>query len=206
MGVPILIMGESGSGKSYSLRTLDPKTTAVFNVQGKPLPFREASEFAQSRTKDMGLIRATLAKTDKRNIVIDDFGYCITDLYMRFGCGTDERMRDQYEVYKRIAYEVYQTVNAVAELDDDTFVFFVMHTTQENGQTVPSTIGRLLNEKVNLLGMFTIVLLSYVQGEEYGFIANGTPPAKTPPGMFASERVPNDMGAIEKTAREYWGL
>ena len=206
MGVPILIMGESGTGKSTAIRTLDPSTTAIFNVQGKPLPFKGAKEFDQFKTKDMGLIRATLAKTDRRSVVVDDFGYCITDLFMRYGCDIEERMRDQYEVYKLIANETYKTVNAVAEMDDAQFVYFVMHTTVENGQTVPSTVGRLLNEKVNLMGMFTVTLLSYAQGEEHGFYTNNMPPAKTPLGMFDTDRIPNDLAAFEAAARDYWGM
>ena len=162
MGVPVLLIGESGTGKSTSLRNFKPEEIGVINVLGKPLPFR--GKFNQVKTKDVELIKRALSGAkNTRSFVIDDFGYTITDTYMRGSYGA-EKFRDQYEVFKKIGSEAYNLITFVqAEIPDDAIVYFVMHSTIENGQIVPATVGKMLNEKINLVGMFTITIYAAIQ-------------------------------------------
>lgn len=204
MGVPVLLMGESGTGKSTSLRNFDPGQIGLINVLGKPLPFR--SKIPQYKSRDLTKIGKAIAEAKARSVVIDDFGYTITDIYTRGSYGP-EKFRDQYEVYKKIGNEVYNLITKVqSECSDDTVVYFVMHSTTENGEIVPSTIGKMLNEKINLVGMFTITILSMVDGDGYHFLVNGKPPVKTPPGMFDSEVIENDLKAVDDAIRDYWSM
>lgn len=204
MGVPVLLMGESGTGKSTSLRNFEPDEIGLINVLGKPLPFK--GKVPQYKSRDLAKIGDAIAGAKPRSIVVDDFGYTITDIYTRGSYGP-EKFRDQYEVYKKIGNEVYNLISLVQERSsDDTVVYFVMHSAVENGEIVPATIGKMLNEKINLVGMFTITILSMVDVDGYRFVVNGKPPVKTPPGMFASEVIDNDLKAVDSAIREYWGM
>ena len=219
MAIPVLIMGESGTGKSASLRRLPCDLSAVVSVQGKRLPFREPLDVVTcSSIPDMikpdGTTEAgiqTLALRANRPIVVlDDFGYTITDLYMRLTYGP-EKLRDQYEPYKIIGSQVYGLINAIQRdgggVNAEKIVYMVMHTdTNAQGHVIPATVGKMLNEKINLVGMFTICLLSCTDGENYRFITNGKPPAKSPDGMFSDTEVPNDLKAVDDAIREYWGM
>lgn len=204
MGIPVLLMGESGTGKSTSLRNFEKGQMALINVLGKPLPFR--GKVPQVKTRDIGAIRKSLEGSPAKTVVIDDFGYTITDIYTRGSYGP-EKFRDQYEVYKKIGNEVYNLITFVQDkCPDDMVVYFIMHSAMENGEIVPATIGKMLNEKINLVGMFTITIMTAIDGDDYVFIVNGTPPAKTPPGMFDSEKIPNDLKAFDDTLRDFYEL
>lgn len=202
MGYPVLVMGESGTGKSTSLRNFEPGEIGLVNVLGKPLPFRQ--QMPQVKTKNALEIASVLSKSKARSVVIDDFGYTVTDSYMKGSYGPD-KLRDQYDVYKKIGSDTYNLVNYVYEAcPADMLVYFVMHTEIEGGQIVPATVGKMLNEKIKLVGMFTLTLLSMIEDGEYRFLVNGRPPAKTPPGMFEGESVPNDLKAVDAAIRDYY--
>ena len=202
MGIPVLILGESGTGKSYGLRNI-AEHAAIINVLNKPLPFRSAG-VKTAHSRDIAQVERWVRKAKADSIVVDDFGYLITDLYMRYSYG-EEKARDQFEVYKMIGHTVYNLITAVQDMPADKIVYFTMHTDTSSGGIEPLTIGKLLNEKVKLVGMFTITLLSICSGKEYQYITNGMPPAKTPPGMF-DERIPNDLMAVDTAIRDYYGL
>ena len=204
MSIPVLIIGEPGSGKSYSMRNFEPGEVGVFQTIRKPLPFKSDIERAASR--DINQIRAWLAASRKhRAIVVDDFGYLITDTYMRHSYGA-EKYRDQYEVYKQIGSETYGLVTDLMDDGmDDRIVYMTMHVERDQtGNIEPATVGKMLNEKVKLLGMFTIVLMAVSDADGYRFVTNGQP-LKSPPGMFELE-VPNDLKAVDAAIREYWGM
>ena len=206
MGLPVLILGDSGTGKSTSMRTLDPEKTSVINVLGKRLPFR--NEFTTFTCRDIDVVMERAIPAIKTPVmVIDDFGYLITDLFTRHSYGAD-KYRDQYEVYKEIGAKIYQLVNELnTTVPDDTVCYLTMHIDRDQtGNIVPATVGRMLNEKINLVGMFTIVLLSTCDADGYWFITNQTPPAKSPIGLFESEKIPNNLGAVDDAIRGFWGL
>lgn len=204
MSIPVLILGEPGSGKSTSLRNFGQDEIAVIQTISKPLPFKNALKVARSR--DFATVRKWLLAEKRYNAVaVDDFGYLITDTYMRYSHGP-EKLRDQYEVYKVIGAEVYGLVNAVMEDgQDDRIVYLMMHLDRDSmGNVEPATVGRMLNEKVKLIGMFTIALMATSAGGEYKFVTNGQP-FKSPPEMLPQE-MPNDLKAVDSAIREYWNL
>ena len=204
MSIPVLILGEPGSGKSSSLRNFERGEIGVLQTIAKPLPFRNTLEVASSR--DFDRIRSWL-RNDKGHMamMVDDFGYLITDLFMRYSHGP-EKLRDQYEVYKIIGAKAY---NFITELMEDGFadriVYIVMHVEKNQfGEIEPATVGKMLNEKVKLLGMVTIALMAVSDGDSHKFITNGQP-LKSPPGMFDLE-IDNDLKAVDAAIRDYYGL
>lgn len=204
MGVPILLLGPSGSGKTYSLRNLPEDKYGLIEVEKTMLPFRNSKKFF--RTKDFDELRAAVkAYSEKLPIVVvDDFGYTITDLYMRHSWG-DEKYHDQYEVYKEIAGRVYRFVEFVNDLPNEVTVYIIMHTDVDtSGNVIPATVGKLLNEKVNLVGMVNVCILARAGGGEYRFIVDGEPPAKSC-GAFKEAEQPNDLAIIDNGLREFMG-
>lgn len=204
MSIPVLILGEPGSGKSSSMREFTEDEVGVIQTIAKPLPFRNNLKVARSRRFEQ--VKSWLAATKKyRAMVVDDFGYLITDTYMRYSYGA-EKLRDQYEVYKIIGGEVYNLVNALNEDgQDDRIVYLMMHIDRDAlGHIEPATVGKMLNEKVKLVGMFTIVIMATSEGGEYRFITNGQP-LKSPQGMFPQE-MPNDLKKVDSLIREYWSM
>lgn len=204
MSIPVLILGEPGSGKSSSMREFTEDELGVIQTIAKPLPFRNSLKVARSR--NFAQVKSWLLATKKyRAMVVDDFGYLITDTYMRYSHGP-EKLRDQYEVYKIIGAEVYNLINALNEDgQDERVVYLMMHVERDSfGHIEPATVGKMLNEKVKLVGMFTIVLMATSEGGDYRFITNGQP-LKSPEGMFPQE-MPNDLKAVDTAIREFWGM
>ena len=206
VAIPVLILGESGTGKSASLRNFQPSEIGLVNVEGKPLPFR--TEIASVESKDFDEI-AYICKNAKSNAVfVDDFGYCITDFYVKNCLDDETAKKDQFEVYKKLAAKVYKFFETVKrDGNPSKLVYLVMHTERDAfGDIQPLTVGKLLNEKIKIVGKVTICFLSHVSGGKYTFITNGTPPAKSPIGMFEDSEIDNDLKAIDATIREYYGL
>ena len=206
MGIPVLIMGESGTGKSTSLRNFEPDEIGIVNVQGKPLPF--PNEFKCVQTKDFDTILRACTQSKTNAVVVDDFGYAITDYYVRNSLDDETRAKDQFEVFKRIAAKVYTVFDGIAnDGNPDRICYFTMHAERGNyGELQPLTVGKLLNEKIKIVGMLTICIVSKVEDGEYLFVVNGLPPAKTPMGMFADAEIPNDLKAVDSAIRGYYGL
>ena len=204
MGIPVLILGPSGSGKTYSLRNMPKESYGLVETVKTMLPFKGGKKFA--RTKDFGELTSIVsAYAEKyKTVVVDDFGYCITDIYMRGSWG-DEKYHDQFEVYKEIAGRVYRFIEFLNDLEGEVIVYLVMHSDVDaQNNIVPATVGKLLNEKVNLLGMVNVCVLAESRGGEYKFIVDGKPPAKSC-GIFAEGEQPNDLSLIDKGIRGFMG-
>lgn len=206
MSIPVLIMGESGTGKSTSFRNFTKDEVDLINVQGKPLPFR--GEFVTFFTKDFRKILSGIVKTSKRAVIVDDFGYAITDYYARHSLDEEERDRDQFEVFKAIASKVYELIDGICrDGNRSKIVYIVMHTERDaSGCLQPLTVGKLLNEKIKIVGMVTICMLSAVENGRYVFKVNGLPPSKSPIGMFDDQVLDNDLKAVDSAIRSYWNL
>lgn len=199
--IPVLIIGESGSGKSTSMRNFDEKELGVVNVLGKPLPFRNSLKTAS--TDKYEEIKQIVANAKTKSIVLDDVGYCITNEFMRTSKDTG------YQKFNDIGFHFWDLINFVKNLDGDKIVYFIMHSdTTDDGRIIPKTLGKMLNEKVCLEGIFSIVLRAMCDNGRYIFRTktNGYDVAKSPIDMFSEEEIDNDLKMVDTTIREYYGL
>ena len=196
-----MIYGQSGTGKSTSLRNFKPEDVCIVNVSGKPLPFK--SKHKTFNTDDYMAIDAAIKKAPAKSIVIDDATYLMTGEYMRTAKVTG------YQKYTDMALNYYTLVKAASALPADKIVYFMGHSdTDANGNEKFKTIGKMLDEKVTLEGMFTIVLKTVVTDGKYQFSTrnSGQDTVKTPLGMFNDVLIDNDLAMVDKTIREYYGI
>ena len=196
-----MIYGQSGTGKSTSLRNFKPEDVCIVNVSGKPLPFK--NKHKTFNTDDYMAIDAAIKKAPAKSIVIDDATYLMTGEYMRTAKVTG------YQKFTDMALNYYTLVKAAAALPSDKIVYFMGHSdTDANGNEKFKTIGKMLDEKVTLEGMFTIVLKTVVTDGKYQFSTrnSGQDTVKTPHGMFDDVLIDNDLAMVDKTIREYYGI
>lgn len=200
MGVPVLVLGPSGSGKTYSLRNLPKDSYGLIECEKTMLPFRGGKKFA--RTKDFGQLRGIIGEYAKRydTVVVDDFGYCVTDMFIH-----RINDKDQFAIYKAIAAEVYNTVEFVNNLPQNVVVYITMHTDSDAfNNIIPKLMGKMVNEKIDLLGMVNVCLLCEVVDGEHVFIVDGKPPAKCC-GIFDEAKLPNDLKLVNDGIHAYIG-
>ena len=201
MAIIVMVYGQSGTGKSTSLRNLKPEDVCIVNVSGKPLPFK--NKHKTFNTDDYMAIDAAIKKAPAKSIVIDDATYLMTGEYMRTAKVTG------YQKYTDMALNYYTLVKAASALPADKIVYFMGHSdTDANGNEKFKTIGKMLDEKVTLEGMFTIVLKTVVTDGKYQFSTrnSGQDTVKTPLGMFNDVLIDNDLTMVDKTIREYYGI
>ena len=202
MGIPVLVLGESGSGKSASLRNFDPEDVSIFNVAAKPLPFRK--KLPSRSTSDYGVIMQGIQASAKKSFVIDDSQYllCFESFAkakeMGFGKYTD------------IALHFYDLVQfVIRQTPPDVIVYFLHHTeTAENtGKIKAKTMGKMLDNQLTLEGLFSIVLMCYTDGKKHIFAtqSDGKTTAKSPMDMFPAE-IDNDLKAVDQAIRAYYDL
>ena len=202
MGQAVLIIGESGTGKSASLRNFERGEVTYFNVAGKPLPFKGhfAYEFVGDSYRK---IKKGLKELETPVAVIDDCQYLMANEFMR---RSDER---GYDKFTEIAKNFWELITMVAELPYDKVVYFLSHIdTDVNGKEKIKTIGKLLDEKITVEGLFTIVLKTKVQDGKYSFTTqnNGNDTVKSPLGMFNKGEIDNDLKMVDNAVREYYEL
>lgn len=206
MSIPVLIIGASGTGKSTSLRNFSPDEVELINVEGKPLPFR--NEFKPLNTDSYREICKAMKATKKKAVVIDDAGYLITNSFMR-GHSASGGGNSVFALYNQLADDFWKLIGFSKALEPDKIVYFMMHEDKKDDGTVkPKTIGKLLDEKVCLEGMFTIVLRSAYEDGKYIFHTNtnGFDVCKTPIGMFETPDIENDLKMVDEKIREYYNL
>lgn len=208
MGIPVMVIGKSGAGKSASLRNFAEGGLYLINVLGKPLPFKKQFE-STLRTDDYTTVRRALEKSRKDAIAIDDAGYLITNHFMKNHASTGGG-NAVYSLYNEIGDKYWELVGHVTDvLPPEKIVYFMMHEDKdETGDIKPKTIGKLLNEKVCLEGMFTIVLRCMGENGRHYFRTKttGADVTKAPMGMFGEEEIDNDLMAVDADIREYYGL
>ena len=201
MAIPVLILGESGTGKSASLRNFKPEDLKVINVADKPLPFK--NKFESIPTDDYRTIIKELKLNKKSVTVIDDAQYLMANEFMR---RATERGFDKFT---EIAQNFWTLVNTVKDLPDDQVVYFLAHIERDaNGNEKIKTIGKLLDEKITVEGMFTIVLKTNVTDGQYSFITqnSGHDTVKSPIGMFPSVVIDNDLKYVDEKIRNYYEI
>lgn len=205
MGVPIIVMGRSGTGKSTSLRTMPPDSIGLINVLGKPMPFK--AKIKSLVSTDYGEIKNALKSAKAKSLIIDDAGYLITDMFMtRHGsCGQGNSV---FSLYNDIGDSFYDLIRYIATgLPEDTIVYLMMHEDEDDmGHAKVKTIGKMLDEKVTIEGMVSIVLRASNEDGKYTFQTNGEGISKSPMDMFEKERIPNDLKAVDDAVRAYWDM
>ena len=207
MGVPVLIIGKSGSGKSTSLRNFDEKEIGLINVSKKPLPFKKKFE-STVKTDDYDTINRCLAKTTKGSVVIDDAGYLIVNMFMK-GHSSAGAGNAIFGFYNKVGDSFWNLIEHVKALPDDKIVYFIMHEDKNDfGDIRPKTIGKILDEKVCLEGMFTIVLRAIKNNDKYVFRtqSDGMDVSKSPLEMFEDLEITNDLKLVDEKIREYWDM
>lgn len=202
MGIGVLVLGESGTGKSTSLRNFTNDEVSIINVEGKPFPFK--SQFQRVvNTDNATQITNLLRQTKSKVVVIDDAQYIMANEFMR---RSTERGFDKYT---EIGVNFFNVVDVVKTLPSDTIVYFLMHTEENSSGSVKAkTIGKMLDEKISLEGKFSIVLRTQVKDGHYLFSTqnNGYDTVKTPLGMFEKPLIENDLKKVDETIRTYYGL
>lgn len=206
MATAVLIMGESGSGKSASLRNFAPNEISVFNVTSKPLPFK------QGKTKIPKIDNATytdianaLAKPNKRAYVIDDAGYLLSfEMFKR----ANETGYSKFTDMAKNFFDMLDFINT--QLPSDIIVYITMHTEDDSEmhKTKAKTIGKMIDQNLNLEGLFTIVLRAMQTEDGYKFITRDdrVSTAKSPMGMFENDTIDNDLKEVDRIIREYYDM
>ena len=213
-----LILGNSGTGKSTSIRTLNPSETFVINVLDKPLPFKGSMKSYIKVTKDIPngnyfatdkasnivkIISSISERQDIKYLVIDDFGYIMTQDFM------SRALIKGFDKFSEIAVSFWSVLNAIKSLRQDITCFVMMHSEiKEDGIAKPKLIGKMLDEKVCVEGMFTHVLHSMIVDGEYKFLTNSDNQrmAKMPMGMFDQKFIDNDLKFLADKMSEYYSF
>ena len=215
MALPVLVMGRSGSGKTYSLKNFKPNEIGVISVEKGRLPFRSEIKVAKipkygdgtEDAKSYGAInRAKYVWLEKaietakvKSVVIDDSQYLLVNELF------DRAYEKGYDKYVQMATNFRNLIHFINELEEeDKIVYFLHHTdTDVDGREKAKTIGKMLDEKLTVEGCFDIVL--FCEDHKFFTQSNGQSTAKTPEDMFELE-IPNDLKAVDEKIREYYGL
>lgn len=203
MGIPVLILGESGSGKSASLRNFSPEEVVIYNIAGKPLPFRGGMKMMRADNPTYTQILGSLAKGKVKSYVIDDSQYLLCfELFDRSG----ETGYTKFTEMAKHFYDLIQTV--IRKLPSDTIVYFLHHTEQVGDKYKAKTIGKMLDEKLTVEGLFSIVLMAKNVDGKHFFLtrSDGSDTVKTPMEMFAEAEIDNDLKLVDTAIREYYGI
>lgn len=207
MGLGVLVIGKSGSGKSTSLRNFKKDEVGIINVISKPLPFK--NDLITIDTDNYADIKKILKDAKAKSIVIDDAGYLITNQFMRkhSNAGGGNAV---YNLYNELADNFWNLItNEIKNAPQDRITYLFMHEDKnEYGDIKPKTIGKLLDDKVNVEGLFSIVLRAKKIDKNYYFFTQSTEGdvAKSPIGMFNDLYIENDLKFVDDKIREYYNI
>lgn len=216
MNNAILILGESGSGKSTAIRTLPPAQTFIINVLAKPLPFKGSNKTYTKLSTDgltgnyycsdnfakikNAIHLVNTKRPEIKYLVLDDFGYVIMNDYM------NKAMLKGYDKYNELGKNFSDLINLVNALREDLFCFVMMHIEEnQQGKTKPKTVGKMIDQYVCIEGKFTYVLHTFVSDGMHRFLTNydGVHMAKSPMGLFDGQLIPNDLKLVADSITEY---
>jgi len=221
MSTNVLIIGESGSGKSTAIRTLNPKETFIINVLDKPLPFKgwrrnyiivkdedgkitnETNYLYTDKYSKICSIMQYISKhrIDIKNVIIDDFQYIMANEFM------NRASEKGYEKFTEIAKHAWDVINASNFARNDLTFFYLSHCdTDANGKIKCKTIGKMLDDKISIEGMFSVVFYSHIREEGYVFQTqgDGNTIAKSPMDMFNELYIPNDLQYVADKVNDYF--
>lgn len=212
MSYACLILGESGTGKTCSLRNLDPKNTLLIQPVRKPLPFRSTGwkEIKQKGDGNNILVCSNpqaiincMHASPFDVIVVDDWQYILASMYMA------ARNVKGFDKFTEIGGAGFDIAKAASELGENKRVYVLAHTTSDEfGNTRIKTLGKLLDDKIVVEGMFTTVLRTHVENGRYLFSTqnSGSDTVKSPMGMFSEQYIENDLAAIDRVICDYYGI
>ena len=203
MGIPVMVEGESSSGKTFAIKNFEPSEVGVFSVEKGRLPFKKDFKVVKHATySDIGKI---FKEPKLKRYVIDDSQYLLVNELF------DRARESGYQKYTDMALAFRNLIHAVNHsLPDDVIVYFLHHTETDSntGKVKAKTVGRMIDQYLTLEGCFDIVLLATVENGEHFFVtqSDGYTTAKSPEGMFPDVKIPNDLKYVDEQIRAYWGL
>ena len=212
MAIPVLIIGRSGSGKTYSLKNFKPEEVGIISVEKGRLPFKSDLKVTRIKKFDFGeaspaqiniaryqWIKTVISKSKTKAIVIDDSQYLLANELF------DRANEKGFDKFTNMAANFRDLIHYVNELEDENKIVYFLHHSEldADGREKVKTIGKMLDEKLCVEGCFDIVL--YCQDQKFYTQANGQSVAKSPEGMFELE-IPNDLKAVDVAIRDYYGF
>jgi len=210
MSIATLILGQSGTGKSTSLRNLNPNDVLLIQSIRKPLPFR--SKEWKPLTSEGGSIYVSdnseqiikvMKKCTRPIIILDDMQYIMANEYMRRSQETG------FSKFTEIGKKTWDIFNTASQLEGNKRVYILSHTDEnDQGKTKIKTIGKMLDEKITLEGMVTVCMQTAVINDQYVFMTrnNGNNTVKTPIDMFSDEHIPNDLNAVDQAICNFYEI
>lgn len=213
MAIPVLVIGRSGSGKTYSLKNFKPDEVGVISVEKGRLPFKsdiktvrvpafkdsEQNSAAAINAAKYGWIEQVISKSKSQSIVVDDSQYLLVNELF------DRAAEKGYDKFTSMAANFRDLIHFVNDLEDESKIVYFLHHSESDvdGREKVKTIGKMLDEKLTIEGCFDIVL--YCQDHKFFTQANGQSTAKSPEDMFELE-IPNDLKMVDDAIRAYYGL
>ena len=204
MGVAVLVLGASGSGKSASMRNFKENDVRILNVASKPLPFRNVNKLKKADKATYAMIKGAVKSGQTLSYVVDDAQYLMAfesfDKINETGYSKFSVMAKNYEDMLRTIQE---------DTSPDTIVYIMQHIDKdEDGNIKAKTLGKMLDQQLTIEGLFSIVLLAKAEDRRHFFVtqSDGTNPCKSPMGMFDEIEIDNDLKMVDNTIREYYGM
>lgn len=203
MGLPVLVLGESGSGKTYSLKNFNEKEVIVFSVEKNRLPFK--NKLNVIKNADYSAIGKEFKNPTKEIYVIDDSQYLLVNEFF------DRAKETGYQKFTDIALRFRNLIHYINRDMPDNVIVYFLHHVETDGNTrkrKAKTVGKMLDDKLTVEGCFDIVLMTDTDGNNHDFLTktDGYNTVKTPEDMFESERIPNDLKAVDTAIRKYYEL
>lgn len=211
LAIPVMILAESGQGKTTAMRNLPPETSLCIQTINKRLPFKNGNWGKETKsiivTDDYQKIHAALDKSmawGKSTVIIDDFNYAMANENMR---NVDLKGFDKFT---HMAKNYKSIIDHCMNLPSDQRIYIMSHTqeSEKTGRIEPKTCGKLLDQQIVIAGLFTIVLRCWANDGRYYFTTqtNGSDPVKTPMGMFETNEIDNDLAVVDQAIRNYYNL
>jgi len=214
MGLPVLVIGRSGMGKTFSIKGFKADEVGVISVEKGRLPFKSdikvvripknfddsvQQNYATLNAAKYAWVMQAIRSAKVKAVVIDDSQYLIANEFF------DRAYEKGYEKYAQMAVNFRNLIHFINDLDDDNKIVYFLHHSEldADGREKVKTIGKMLDEKLTVEGCFDIVL--YCQDHKFFTQSNGQSTAKSPEGMFELE-IPNDLKAVDAAIREYYGM
>jgi hypothetical protein len=217
MNNAVLVLGESGSGKSTSIRSLPHEETFIIKVISKPLPFRGSERLyptvnfteltgnqyiSEDYQKVMACIKHVNNKRpDIKHLIVDDCNYLMTSEFM------DKAFSKGFDKFTEMAKNMWDMLRIMTYLRNDLYTFMMFHTDHDaHGKAKTKTIGKLLDEKICIEGLTTIVLHAIITDQGHKFLTQNSSQylAKSPDGMFSDRLIDNDLLKVKNAIHEYY--